>query len=201
VKPVPLRLSAISLEHRIFDGREQRGPEKPYLNPSQGEYFRQELARFEQERSSSDTLSQLYLKSTENRFLYQVLLWKGQRLPDFQEFHSEFMEEALERTLDNLALAASVWEQFSNDFFRKQGRPIPDWPMYVEIQKDLGIYGTSQYHQLGRMLKKRAQERLKVTFDNLCRIFPGWTWAARKRCYLTAVFWNQYKLPSGKYSC
>lgn len=170
------------------------------LNLAQDGLFRSKLAQIEQERSLNN-LSLLYLDSQENLFISHVLLFKGRTLPLLQKYHAAFIKGALTRTSHTLAHAASHWDELTNNFYRKQGRPVPDWPLYVEVQEELGRYGRTQYHRYGRMIKKRVQEELKMIFENIYLRFPEWKWAARKHCYLTAGLWHRYKLPSGKYSC
>jgi hypothetical protein len=100
-----------------------------------------------------------------------------------------------------LALAKSEWEIFSNAYYREMDRPVPDWPVYVEIQEGLGLLENSEAQRSQRKLKRRIQGALKVFLDNLSERFPGWTWLIRERCHLAAAVSDQYILPSGKYSC
>jgi hypothetical protein len=200
VIPVPTRLSATSLNHRMFDVLPDDAKEIWSLNATQDGLFPSNLAKIEQERSSNN-LSLLYLDSRENLFMSHVLLFKGRTLPLLQKYHTAFVKQALTRTSDTLARAAHEWDEFTNDFFRKQGRPVPDWPLYVKVQEELGRYGKTQYHRYGRMMKKKVQEELKMIFEDIHLQFPEWKWAARNHCYLTAGLCSRYKLPSGKYSC
>ena len=184
----------------MFDVLPDNAKETWSLNQTQDDLFRSELSRIEQERPLNN-LSLLYLDSRENLFISHVLLFKGRTLPLLQKYHSVFIKDALTRTSDTMSHAAREWDEFAYNFFRKQGRPIPDWPLYVELQEELGRYGRTQYHRYGRMMKMKVQEELKMIFEEIHLRFPEWKWAARLHCYLTASLWHRYKLPSGKYSC
>jgi hypothetical protein len=172
------------------------------LDPEQDRLFLQELARIEKERSGSDRLSTMYADSDENQFIERVLFWIMCRDLDVLHFlFPEYMKEALQQTPETLTAAASEWERFSTTYYRELGRPVPDWPMYEEIQKGLGVLGTSMYHRHQRTLKRKLQGQLKRILDNLAEQFPGWGWLAGERCYLAAALSDKYILPSGKYSC
>jgi hypothetical protein len=193
-------MTAYSLNERMYpdDGI----PPKWSLNKTQDTLFRTELLRIEKERSSSDQLSILQQESKRNLFLNDLHIisnktWKimkGGLPPDL-------MKEALDRSPARLARAAAEWNSFVTEFYTLQHRPVPDWPMYIQIQEDLGIYGKVRLYHLGRLLKRRLQERLKHVLERACLQYPGWKWLAQKHCYLTAALSDQYRLPSGKYSC
>lgn len=201
MKPVPLRLSALSLRHRIINGLEN-GFHPDSLVTDQDDLFLRELARIENERSGLNKLSTMYDNSDENQFIERVLFWLMCRdLEVLDILFPEYMAEALQRTPETLALAKSEWERFSNAYYREMDRPVPDWPVYVEIQEGLGLLGNSEAQRTQRKLKRRIQGVLKVFLDNLFERFPGWTWLARERCHLAAAVSDQYILPSGKYSC
>jgi hypothetical protein len=196
VIPVPFRLSALSLGQRLFG---VRIPDW-FLNPDQEALFHTHLAQIEQKRPWSTPVSQLYMDSKENAFLYDIIQRSNPKnFARLYEYYEEF--EALTRNPDTLAHAAAEWDVFTSVFFQKRGRPIPDWPSYVEIQQGLGRYGSTEYHRYGRRLKMKVQEELKVIFEHISQQFPEWKWAARKHCYLTAALWHHYRLPSGRCSC
>jgi hypothetical protein len=142
VMPVPFRVSATSLEHRLFNGCERI---KSSLNLDQGVYFREELIKIEKERSTSN-LSRIYSNSSLNLFLDHVLLWPRMDLPLLELFHPEFVKIALERTPESLANAAAEWDLFQDSFFLRKGKPVSKRPMYVEIQKGLVVH-QSKYHR------------------------------------------------------
>ena len=169
------------------------------LNATQEEMFAREFSRIEEERSSSDELSQLQLDSEEHMFLKRLLgSWD---LPGLEKRNKDLMDKALRRSPNTLAQVATEWKNFADTFFRNRNRPVPYWPLYIEIQEAVGIYGTSRHHRLRRMFKRKIQEQLKVLFERTSQRFPGWKWAARKNCYFTAAFCNEYRLPSGYYAC
>jgi hypothetical protein len=196
VVPIPLEISALSLQDRMFSS----SIVSPLLNENQQELFSQQLDRIEQERISSDLLSQLHLNSEEkNIFLLDIVTMSNMSI--IQQRHSKFMAEALKESPDKLSRAAAAWEGIADTLFRKRGRPVPDWPIYVEIQETLGIYGKLAHQRYRRETKKKIQETLKDVFDKLCLQFPEWKMAARIQCYFTAALWEKYKLPSGNYTC
>jgi hypothetical protein len=118
-----------------------------------------------------------------------------------QKYYPELLKNALEYSPKSLAKAGAEWETFTHRFFINRGRPVPDWPLYVQIQEGLGIYGKTSVHRLVRSMKNRAQIPIQVIFGTISLYFPKWGWANRKHCYLTAALGNEYKLPSGHYSC
>lgn len=73
-------------------------------------------------------------------FLREIL-FHGANLDFLNRRYPELLLEALERSSENLALAASLWTEFSHTFFTSRDRGVPDLPLYVEIQEGLGIYG------------------------------------------------------------
>lgn len=170
------------------------------LTPSLATFFRQELSRIEQERSSSQSLSQLYLHSKENQLLGMAAL----TFSDFKKVkshHRRTLAKALNRSQEAMDGARSEWEKFTRAFFKNQGRPVPDWPLYVGVQEALGIYGTTERHVMWRNLKRRLQDKFQTIFSQLSRQYPDWKWAAQMDCYFTAALSDQYRLPSGLYSC
>jgi hypothetical protein len=193
VHPLPLTLSAMSLPTRMF-----ANVRFPFdVNFDHADFFTEEFARLERERSSSDVLSKLHLNSDENIFLTHLI--QKEVFSVIREKHGSAVVEALKQSPDTLAGAAAAWTSFGDTFFRNRGRPIPDWPIYVEIQEALGIYG--KFGQYRRMVKKNIQEHLKVVFDKLCLQFPEWKMAARIQCYFTAALSNKYEFSSGKFEC
>jgi hypothetical protein len=160
VMPAPFRVSATSLEHRLFNSLEEI---KSSLNPDQGVYFREEMIKLEHERSTSN-LSRIYSNSSLNLFLDRVLLWTRMDLPLLETFYPEFVKTALERTPQSLANAAAEWDVFQDSFFLREGKLVPKKPMYVEIQKELGIYN-SKY----RRFMQGVKQRLMAQFESLMR--------------------------------
>jgi hypothetical protein len=132
--PVPLRVSATSLERRLFNGLESI---ESSLNLNQGDYFRDQLMKLEHEISTN--LSLIYSNSSLNLFLDRVLLWTHLDLPLLEIFHPEFVRIALERTAQSLANTAIEWDVFQKGFFMNQGKSVPERPIYGEIQKGLEI--------------------------------------------------------------
>jgi hypothetical protein len=198
VYPVPLKYSAITLETKIF-GYVRSLDYKEFLNPVQEEEFQRALIRIEQERSNSSVLSDSYSESKENFFLDYVL--RGYSLCELQERFPVELPEALRRTPDRLGHATREWEEFTRVFFISQGRPVPYWSSYIEIQQGLGIMGKTDYSMIGMRLRWRLQALLVPVLSTIIRLFPQSEWAARNHCYFQAAVWERYRLPNGKYSC
>jgi hypothetical protein len=199
---MPLKMTAFSLKDRFFH-YPNSDTHKLYLNKTQDAIFFKELRRIESEHLSSDYLSTLCQDSTRNLFLYYLYAYG--HVNDLEVFRgvgfSQFVDDLLDRSPERLARASSEWKLFSQKFFINRGRPVPDWAMYMEIQEELGIYGKSRLHRLRRVLKRKVQLGLKSVLETACLQYPQWKWATRAQCYLTAALSNQYKLPSGRYSC
>jgi hypothetical protein len=162
---IPLKLTAISIEDFW----------PITLHNNQTQLFRDALCRIERENSGVTKWSETFLKSRENVFLNDILIWK-RTLPYLQQMHPELLEEALHRTPERLALAASEWKLFVDKYFIAWNQTVPDWPLYVEIQETLGIYGQSSFECAFRRIKRNAQKRLNVFFYRLySAISKMWT--------------------------
>lgn len=201
MKPVPLRLSALSLRHRMVNGLE-RHLSPHLLDREQDNLFLQELARIEKERSDFDTLSTIYANSDENQFIERVLFWTPSiNLVFLDVLFPDYFEKAIQRTPEALALAASEWEKLTTTYYRQMERPVPDWPLYVEIQEGLGILGNTPYHRTQRTLKRKLRRQAKFVLETLSEQLSAWSWISRAQCYLDAALSNNYTLPSNRYSC
>ena len=160
-----LKLSAISIADSFIKPRSRFG-----LSSDVEGLFLQELRRIELERSSSTEWSQMFLHSKENVFLFYVLR-RGLDFITLRQNHPTFFEEALLRNSTTLALAASEWNAFAEDNFLSKGLPIPRCPLYVEIQEGLGLYGRWEWERRLRRIKRLAQKRLAIFFDQLRRSY------------------------------
>jgi hypothetical protein len=129
------------------------------LNETQEEMFSRELDRIEHERTSSDFLSQLHLNSEKNIFLLDIVGMRNMSI--IQKRHQKFMAEALKESPDSLSRAAAAWEGLVDTVFRKRGQPIPDWPIYIEIQEALGIYENLTYRFDRLVAKNIIREKLE----------------------------------------
>lgn len=201
----PLLGTIQSLNQNLFECNIYPEPERHrnILDEQQDTLFLKELYRICKERSSSDRIAKLYRDSERNLFLFIANFLSNEKLAQNIIDHRlrNLLKEALKRSPTRLARAAEEWEKFTDGFFKKRGRPVPDWPIYVEIQEDLGLYRNGRVARLERLLKRAVHEQLKASFEVICLRYPQWKWAARKHCYYTAALWNEYKLPSGLYSC
>jgi hypothetical protein len=111
------------------------------------------------------------------------------------------LDEILEPSPEKLQNASDEWTEFTNTFFKEHTRPVPEWPVYIQIQEELGIYKNTTSDRARRAMRKKALTRLSFVFARLSKAFPEWTWARRSHCYTTAAVWNRYRLPSGNYKC
>lgn len=195
-------MSAFSLEHSCYWNRTHHWQ----LNGAQIEQFLKEIERLDWEVTGSQDIAAHYRQSLRNTFLARMIadpeytLAGGWGVLEYQEL----IEKALQLTPENLEAAASEWKWFSDTFFINQGRPIPEWPEYVQIQQRLGLfdwYYDSENPKIETRLRKEVRQRLKYTFYVLSQTYPNWKWAARMHCYFTAALSQTYILPSGEYSC
>lgn len=168
------------------------------LDPSQDDLYIRSLTRLERGCNSTDKLHPQ--NSHKLRFL-DLLLRIENSLSYFKGIFHKVWKEALDRTPETLQDASDEWNEFTDIFFRKQNRPVPEWPFYIQVQEELGIYRNTTTDRLGRTLRRKALRRLSLVFKRLSETFPNWTWASRNHCYTTAAVWNHYRLPSGKYKC
>lgn len=163
VLAVPLKLSAISIGESMIG-------ERPTirLDSKQDRLFQEELYNIEQERRSSNELSQMFLHSVENKLLFEILRPReGSDFVLLRKKYPQLFAEALRRSSQALAFAASEWNAFADETFRNQGLPVPDWPQYVEIQEGLGLYGRSSMERLLRKFKRLIQRRLDLLWDGI----------------------------------
>ena len=142
-----------------------------------------------------------YLESSdhENLFLYKI--FEGASLAQLNFSFPNHVKDVLIWSSEHRNDLVVEWEHFASEFYLQRARPVPDWPAYVDIQESLRTMGNSQYHQAARKYKRTAQEKFKIVFDRICEVFPGWKWAAKKRCYLSGALCETYRLPSGALSC
>jgi hypothetical protein len=188
----------LSLRHRLVDGFEN-GCKPNLLVASQDRLFLKEFARIEEERSKSNNLSSLYNNSDKNVFVERILFWLVSN-GLLELVHPEYMAEALKKTPETLAAAASEWDRFSNTYYRDLGRPVPDWPVFEEIQEGLGLSMPSDRYT-HRQLKRKLQRQLQLVVERISERIPSLKWAASAQCYLAAAISDKYILPSGGYSC
>ena len=136
------------------------------LNEENVQFFQTELIRIERQTSSSRKLSPMLLYSHEHMFLREILL----HCVDFRFLklrYPELLLEALERSPENIAMAASLWAEFSNTFYTSRGLPVPDLPLYVEIQEGLDIYGRGSIERFIRKIKGKLAKGLGIFLDKL----------------------------------
>lgn len=190
-----MKLCAVSLGHRLNAEGESDGDKYHIdLDPDQDELYRQTIRQIEDNRTSNHDLSKLYLESQENLILTRILRFSFD-IPSLMEYHEDILAEPLTRSQKNLEAARAQWDNLVDESFRKRGRGLPDWPIFVEIQEGLGIYGS----RLKRRIKSLWEKQVFRTVNVLSAEFPKWKWAAKKRCYLESVFSNVYERAMSDY--
>jgi hypothetical protein len=119
------------------------------------------LQRIEQEKTSSTTISDMYKFSQENCFLWLIVGLVVMHLRRLHREYPELVDEAIERSPENLVSAAREWKSFSYHW-NNRGDPIPDHPSSVEIQEGLGLYERTLLERSLRRIKRTAQKSLNV---------------------------------------
>jgi hypothetical protein len=122
--------------------------------------FREEISRLEQDRSPGVSRFSTHLRnSRENLFLFDIL-----RTPlTFTDLMSKFpdlLPAALTQSPEALKGAATEWKHLT-DLYAQLGAQVPDFPLYVEIQEGLGLYGRNALERFLRMIKRRMQRKWK----------------------------------------
>jgi len=129
------------------------------------------------------------------------LVRKGLDLKYLRKNFKDYMESALKRDWRALAAARAEWGWFKYVFYTRQGRPVPDWPVYNEIEVELGLRGKKDYEKSRLRAKRRIYEHLETILQRICCKCPGWRWAKKEHCYLKAALSDSYMLQDGTYSC
>ena len=196
-------MTALSLRERFyhlyFIGRNVSFTDF-HVNPSD-EFIRALQVRGKDRPSLVGAKLTNYLESSNHENLFLRKIFDGASLAQLNYSFPDHVKDVLSWASEHRNDLVVEWELFASKFYLQHGRPLPEWPAYVDIQESLGIIGASQYHQAARKYKKTAQEKLKLVFDRICELFPGWKWAAMKRCYLSGALCEKYVLPSGSVSC
>ena len=170
------------------------------LLPSQNEVFVRTLEHLQ--GSSTESLHNTSVMSGPKRTLDQLLRTDFGFSKDTQLSRDPTFERVvIKRTPENLQGAREQWTQFVDTFFTQKNRPVPDWPVYVQAQQELGIQGDRDIDRLGRSVKRSLQMRLAVLLEPLSVKVPRWSWVSRAHCYFVAAHWKNYTLPSGGFAC
>ena len=168
---------------------------------AQSEKFQGELRRLDQQRLNGSQLFDSYDEYPDSENLFLSLVFYGTSLPILNRTFPGLLKDVLALSEGRRRDIEVEWKNFAAEFYVARGRPIPDWPCYVEIQESLGILRGGHYAREARKFKKILQRKLKTCFDIIHEKFPGWKWAARTHCYLSSAVGDEYKLPSGNFSC
>jgi len=87
------------------------------------------------------------------------ILQSGRSIADLRWKYRGFLAEALHRSPETLEQAASEWEAFVDEFFRDQGRVVPDWPQHVKIQEGFGIWTLAETQKEGTEVVDRVMRQ------------------------------------------
>ena len=79
----------------------------------------------------------------ENLFL--ALVFQGPSLPELNYSFPKHLEEVFRWSAEHRKQIVLEWNNFASEFYLTRGRPVPDWPAYVDIQESLGIIGSGRY--------------------------------------------------------
>jgi hypothetical protein len=133
-------------------------------------------------------------------FLDRLLL-KSLGLPYLTKFFQNHTIAALSRDRKSLAAAKGEWEQFKYAFFTRQGRPVPDWPVYNDIEIALGYKRPKCFERKRKEARRELLRQLMRVFHGICLKYPGLRWAERGHCHINAALSSTYIFGDGKYSC
>jgi len=142
-----------------------------------------------------------YMNAPNHENFFIALVFQGASLPQLNFSFPNHLKDVFRWSAEHRNYIILEWNNFVSEFYLSLGRPVPDWPAYVDIQESLGIIGSGRYHRAARRFKKTVQKTLMTIFDRICDLFPGWLWAEKKRCYLSGALCETYPLPSGAVSC
>jgi len=205
VFPVPLKLASVNPGAFLWDSFNSDEERCWTLSQSTLNSFAKEL-RIQEDKNQNEhgavRLSRHISDSRMNRFLYSLTCYGFDGdIGGLKKYYSNELAKALVPTKQLLARAALEWENFTTNWFVKQGRPVPDWPPYIEIQEGLGIYGKGKLSFLRRTIHRKVQKGLLPIYGWLANLFPSSKWLSQRHCYYVALFCERYKLPTGKFSC
>jgi hypothetical protein len=100
--------------------------------------FPEEISRLEQERSPGVLRLSTHLRnSRENLFLFDILR-THLTFTDLLSKFPDLFPGALTRSPEALQGAATEWKHLA-DAYTEVGEQVPDFPLFVEIQEELGL--------------------------------------------------------------
>lgn len=171
----PFRMTALSLRERFYHlyliDRNVSFTDF-HVNPS--DEFVHALQVREKGRHSLDSAKLAnYLESSNHENLFLCKILGGASLAQLNYSFPDHIKEVLSWASVHRNDLVVEWELFASKYYLQYGRPLPEWPAFVDIQESLGIMGGTQYHQAGRKYKRTAQEKLQLVFDRICEVFPG----------------------------
>ena len=199
LEATPLDSARVPLVRRLFPDSLETD-----VNNKKEALFVETLRQLQEERSTlgrQSTVDVDLSQCSETSHFLLLLLWYGIPLETLEVWDPNTMKEALQRTPETLTRATGVWKDVTDRFFRNLSRPVPDWPGFVEIREELGIYGKTAIHRAARRIKRRAQKVGRRVIHELCVKFPESISLKRKQCYLSAALTEDYVMPEGWISC
>jgi hypothetical protein len=199
VEATPLDLARAPLIRRLFPTSLSTD-----VNNKKEALYVETLRQLQEERSAlghQSTMDVDLSQCSETSHFLLLLLRYGIPLKTLEIWAPNTLKEALQRTPETLTRATGVWKDMTDRFFRNLGRPVPDWPGFVEIQEELGIYGKTAIHRAARRITRRAQMVGKRVIHELRLKFPESKALKRKQCYLSAALTEDYVMPEGWISC
>ena len=163
--------------------------------------FQMELERLDQAFPASQRFAHLYYNTSQEAMLLGWIIDKTADVETLRKVNATLVDEILDRSPENLSRITAQWQSFTDVFFIRRGRPVPEWRQYVEIQEALGLVGRSSYNRYGRSMRRLGQSLLVKVLEVVSQRYPDWNWAAQKHCYLTAALVTEYFLPNREVSC
>jgi hypothetical protein len=153
----PLKLSAVPIGNSLFRWGNQS---VTFLAPSLDQMFQEEISRLEQVRTPGISRFSNHLRnSRENLFLFDIL-HEPLDIESLTSKYPDLMPVALTRSPGALKGAATEWKHLSDFHIQVDGQ-VPDFPLYIEIQEGLGLYGRNALERFLRMVKRRMQSKWK----------------------------------------
>lgn len=195
---VPLRLTAQPLEDILFPAQIIRAAtRRKVLNETQEDEFVAEVQALEKTISPGGHVAQLFADADINAFLYNALVTGN--VSTLRELNVWLWREATEKTPQAMESARWLWKAVVKNF-EENNRPVPDWPLFIEMQEGLELRETNLWSRIKRGVERIRLKGLLALMDNLPPWVPKNDWVEKRHCYLRAMFAEKWEfdLPSGK---
>jgi len=129
-----------------------RSASAPNFYVIHSEIFRDKLRHLDHKRLNGSRLFD-YDDHPDDEHLFLSLVFEGTPLSILNRTFPTLLRDILQLSARRRSDIVMEWNNFASELYLGQGRPVPDWPCYVEIQESLGE-GTST---LGRLESSRRQ--------------------------------------------